>query len=200
LKKLSLVAVSMLLLSTAGCSVNLHHQPLDPVTPVSGDVALQERAQHMTHKAGWGTLTVFAIPVARVTVNGQADEALAMQVKSALEHAGYSVQMVSDAGAAGDMAYMECDVHRFKFRNYTWFFPLVFNWGKVDMTVRLVTPGQDPWERRYVGKARGWYSFEKTVNKALTQVLNQMVHDLTARQQQVALPRAPDRTLRAENG
>lgn len=197
MRKLSLVAVSMLLLSTAGCSVNLHHGPLDPVTPVSGDVALQERAQNMSHKAGWGTLTVFAIPVARVTVNGQADRELALQVKSALEHAGYSVQMVSDAGPAGDVAYMECQVHRFKFRNYTWLFPLVFNWGKVDMTVRLVTPGEEPWERRYVGKATGFYSFEKTVNKALTQVLNQMVHDLTASQKQVALPRAPDRVAGA---
>jgi hypothetical protein len=192
-RRLSFVGVSLLLLATAGCSVNLQHRPLDPVTPVSGDLALQEKAQNMTHKAGWGTITLFAIPVARVTVNGQADEALAMQVKSALEHAGYSVQMVADASAAGGVPYLECEVNRFKFRNYTWLFPLVFNWGKVDMTVRLTSPGQEPWEHRYVGKATGFYSFEKTVNKALTRVLNEMVGDLVARQQTADLRQAPER-------
>jgi hypothetical protein len=186
LRQPSLACLSFLLLSTLGCSVNLQHRPLDPVTRVSGQMALQKNAQNMTGNIGWGTITAFAIPVARVTVNGQADEELALQVKSALEHLGYSVQLVTDAGAGGGAPYMECHVNRFKFRNYTWFFPLVWNWGKVDVTMKVTAPGQQPWQQQYVGKAVGFYSFEGTVNKALTRMLNQMVRDLAARQQKTA--------------
>lgn len=176
---------------TMACSVNLGHGPLDPVERLSGEVALRT-ADNMSAKVGWGTATAFAIPVARVTINGKADEALALQVKSALEHVGYRVSLVNDASGAAGMPYVECHVNRFKFRNYTWFFPLVWNWGKIDVTMRLTPPDGGPiWERQYVGKAKGFYSFESTVNKALTRLLNQVAADLAKRQQAAAGPAMP---------
>lgn len=179
MRSLRFVGFGMLLVVAVACSVNLQHGPLDPVGRLSGDLALDRTAKNMSSKAGWGTITMFAIPVARVTVDGQADEALALQVKSALEHVGYRVTMVDDASGAAGLAYVECRVNRFKFRNYTWFFPLVWNWGKIDVTIRLTPPGGGPArERQYVGKAVGFYSFDRTVNKALTRLLNQIAADM----------------------
>lgn len=47
----------------------------------------------------------------------------------------------------------------------------------------------------FVGVSLLLLAFEKTVNKALTRVLNEMVGDLVARQQTADLRQAPERTL-----
>ncbi len=171
-----------------GCSVNLGHNPLQPVSPPrTGDVLVTRSAPGMSNRIGWGTFTALAIPVARVTVNGKADEDLMLQIKSGLEHMGYSVRVVSDASEAGGLPVLTCQVNKFKFRNYTWFFPLVFNWGRIDVDMSLASAGQAPiWQKNIVGKARGFYSFEKTVNKALTRVLDQMIQEMNAAGTQTA--------------
>jgi hypothetical protein len=178
-----LLCVLSLCLTVAGCSVNLAHNPLAPVDqPKSGELLVAQTADGMSNRIGWGTFTAFAIPVARVTVNGKADEALMQEIKAGLEHLGYSVRVVPDAAQAGGLPVLTCKVNRFKFRNYTWFFPLVFNWGKIDVTMSLASAGGQPeWTSQIVGKAKGFYSFEKTVSKALTKVLDQMNGQLAAR-------------------
>lgn len=164
-----------------GCSVNLAHNPLQPVSqPRTGQVMVTRSAAGMSNSIGWGTITPFVIPVARVTVNGKADEDLMLQIKSGLEHMGYSVRVVADASEAPGLPVLTCQVNKFKFRNFTWLFPVVFNWGKIDVDMALAAPGHGPvWQKNIVGKASGFYSFEKTVNKALTRVLDQMIQDLS---------------------
>lgn len=176
-----LVVLGLFLPLLCGCTVNLGHRELQPVAQLqTGEVAVMHAAAGMSNKIGWGTLTAFAIPVARVTINGKADEDLMLQIKSGLEHLGYSVRVVPDAAQAGDLAVLSCQVNKFKFRNYTWFFPLVFNWGKIDVNMSLAAAGQAPmWEKHIVGKASGFYSFEKTIQKALTKVLDQMIQDMS---------------------
>jgi hypothetical protein len=178
-----LLSVLALGLTVAGCSVNLAHNPLAPVEHhKSGELLVAQTADGMSNRIGWGTFTALAIPVARVTVNGKADEALMQEIKSGLEHLGYSVRVVADAAQAGDLPVLTCQVNRFRFKNYTWFFPLVFNWGKIDVSMSLASNGEQPvWQSQIVGKASGFYSFEKTVNKALTKVLDQMNQQLAAR-------------------
>ncbi len=171
-----------------GCSVNLSHNPLQPVSqPRTGEVLVTRSAAGMSNRIGWGTFTALAIPVARVTVNGQADEDLMLQIKSGLEHMGYSVRVVPDASTAAGLPVLTCQVNKFKFRNYTWFFPLVVNWGRIDVDMTLAAPGRAPiWQKKLVGRAKGFYSFEKTVNKALTRVLDQMIQEMSATSAQTA--------------
>lgn len=182
------IVLALALSLNVGCAVNLEHRPLAPVEQLQGgEIAVERSAGGMSERIGWGTITAFAIPVARVTVNGKADEALMLQIKSGLEHLGYSVRVVADAAEAPDLPLLSCQVKRFKFRNYTWLFPLVFNWGKIDLTMSLASAGQQPiWRRDIAARAGGFYSFEKTVNKALTKVLDQMVRELASMQVQTA--------------
>ena len=178
----------ILSLPLAGCTVNLAHNPLQPVAhQQTGEVLVHQSAAGMSNSIGWGTITPFVIPVARVTVNGKADEDLMLQIKSGLEHMGYSVRVVSDASAAGGLPVLTCQVNRFKFRNFTWLFPLVFNWGTIDVNMSLAAAGRPPiWQKNIVAKASGFYSFEKTVSKALTRVLDQMIRDMSAVQMKTA--------------
>ncbi len=175
------VILVLCLLVCAGCSVNLGHNPLQPVSQGrTGEVLVKQSADGMSNRIGWGTFTAFAIPVARVTVDGKADEGLMLQIKSGLEHMGYSVRVVPDESQAAGLPVVTCRVNKFKFRNYTWFFPLVFNWGKIDVDMTLASGDGPVWQKNIVGKASGFYSFEKTVNKALTRVLDQMVQEMSA--------------------
>jgi hypothetical protein len=132
-----------------GCTATLQHGKIF-TTPTAdkGPMGVTERAQNMKSHIGWGTFTIFAIPVAPVTVSGDADKELMNQVKDAVEQAGYQAKIVDSASSAGAMPVLSCKVQKFSFRNYTWLFPIVFNWG----TIRLdVSSGVKPTSARPTG-------------------------------------------------
>lgn len=163
-----------------GCSATLQHGPL-VTTPGTdkGSLAVTGRAQNMNNRIGWGTFTVFAIPVAPVTLNGEGDVELMNQIKDAVVQAGYQVQTVDIGGAAANMPLLSCNVQKFGFRNYTYFFPLVFNWGTIQLQVSVTSPeGKVLWSKTYTGKGNGMYDFNTPVSNALTSILNELSRDL----------------------
>ena len=173
------LAIAVCFLAT-GCSTTLQHGRIY-TTPTAdkGPLGVAERAQNMKDRIGWGTYTIFAIPVAPVTVNGEPDTELMNQIKDAVVQAGYQVKMVDSASSAGSMPVLSCKVQKFGFRNYTWLFPIVFNWGTIRLDVTITAPdGKVLWNKTYTGKAHGFYDFDSTVNKALTTILNELSNDL----------------------
>ena len=166
----------------AGCQVGLKHGQFKGGTPAAkGSMAVSSQAQNMNRRIGSGTFTAFAIPIAPVTVNGEADRELMTQVREAVEHCGYGVKMVENPGEAAGLPLLSCNVEQFAFKNYTYFVPIVFNWGTIQLNLMVANPdGRIVWYRSYSGHANGAYSFQSTVNTALTRALNQMIPDLTA--------------------
>src|SRR5438094_5193 len=120
----------------SGCGIHLDPKvPRDLAPRREGSVGAASAARGMPERAGWGTFTVFAIPVAPVHVsNGPGERIIMDKVKETLVQAGYQVV---EPGGAGDGAVLEGDVKRFRFRNYTWLFPIVFTWGGADLDMRL---------------------------------------------------------------
>ena len=164
----------------SACSTTLEHGALNG-TPsgAKGRLGVASHAENMPSPIGYGTFTVFAIPVAPVTVTGQPNVELMNQVKAAVEHSGYSVKLVENGEAPG-MPVLSCSVKKFAFKNYTYFFPIVFNWGGIELDVTVKSPGGAIlWSKSYTASGSGAYSFNSTVNGTLTKVLNQMIADLS---------------------
>lgn len=166
------------LLLVAGCGIHLDPKvPSGLGTQREGSVNMGAGARGMPSRAGWGTFTVFAIPVAPVRVtNGPGEQIVMAKLKETLAGAGYrSVE----GGVPGETPVLECDVKRFRFRNYTYFFPLVFTWGGVDLDLKLVgREGQPLWQRSYRGKNFNLaYSFTRAANRSMEQVLEQFGRD-----------------------
>lgn len=173
------LAIAVGFLAT-GCSTTLQHGKIF-TTPLAdkGPMGVASHAERMKDRIGWGTITVFAIPIAPVTVNGDPGTELMNQIKDAVAQAGYQVKMVDSAGSAGSMPVLSCKVQKFGFRNYTWLFPIVFNWGTIQLDVTITAPdGRLLWKKTYVGKGNGMYDFNPTVNNALTAILNELSNDL----------------------
>jgi hypothetical protein len=174
------IAVLGLCLGT-GCSVHL-----DPKVPKGSGAARQgsfgvgAAARGMPSRVGWGTFTVFAIPVAPVSISNGPGERIVMQkIKETLAAAGY--QPV-EGGGAGPGPVLECDVKRFSFRNYTWLFPIVPTWGGVELALKLVDPQGAPlWERSYTAKSSNLtYSFSGVANGAMEKALEAMGRDFAS--------------------
>lgn len=164
----------------SGCTATLQHGKIY-TSPMAdkGPMGVNQHAENVKEHIGWGTLTIFAIPVCPVTLSGNPDSDLMNQIRDAVEHAGYKVQMVDSANAAGTLPVLSCKVDKFKFRNYTWLFPIVFNWGTIQLHVTITAPdGHVMWDKTYTGKANGMYDFNPTVNSALDNILNELSSDL----------------------
>jgi hypothetical protein len=179
-----LLLTTMISLLVTGCSTTLQHGKIYAMpTADKGAMRMADTAKNMNARIGWGTLTIFAIPVAPVTVNGVPGMELMNQIKDAVEQAGYKVQMLNDLTAVAKAPVLSCQVHDFGFRNYTWLFPLVFNWGTIKLDVTITgEEGKVLWQKSYTGKAHGFYDFNPTVNKALTTILNELASDLANEQ------------------
>jgi len=180
-KQLTALVAATALVAT-GCTTTLKHGKFnDTACAPKGPMGVAAHADKMQHRIGWTTFTVFAIPIAPLTVNGEPDRELMNEIKAAVEHSGYQVKLVENPGEAAGLPVLTCSVKKFKFRNYTWLFPLVFNWGTVMLDVSVKSSdGADLWSKSYTAKANGFYSFNSTVNKALTRVLNDMIADLAS--------------------
>lgn len=163
-----------------GCTATLQHGKIY-TSPMAdkGSIGVTQRAENVKGRIGWGTLTIFAIPVCPVTLGGEPDSDLMEQIKYAVEQAGYKVQMVDSANSAGSMPTLSCKVEKFHFRNYTWLFPIVVNWGTIQLHVTITAPdGHVMWDKTYIGKGNGMYDFNPTVNSALNNILNELSSDL----------------------
>lgn len=164
----------------SGCTATLQHGKIY-TSPMAnkGSIGVAQRAENVKGRIGWGTLTIFAIPVCPVTLNGEPDSDLMQQIKYAVEQAGYKVQMVDSANSAGTSPVLSCKVEKFHFRNYTWLFPIVVNWGTIQLHVTITAPdGHAMWDKTYIGKGNGMYDFNPTVNSALNNILNELSSDL----------------------
>lgn len=174
------IRIAMLgLLLAAGCGVHLDPKvPHGLGTPREGSMGVGAAARGMPSRVGWGTFTVFAIPIAPVHVsNGPGERIVMAKLKETLAGAGYRP---TEPGAPSAGPVLEADVKRFSFRNYTWLVPLVFTWGGVDLDVRLVGHGGAPlWQRSYKGGNFNLaYSFTLAANRSMEQVLEQFGRDV----------------------
>src|SRR5258707_15876380 len=106
----------------SGCTATLQHRQFagTPAVPNGkGPICVSARANNLPGRIGWGTFTVFAIPVAPVTISGQGDRDLMTQVKAAAEHCGYEVKLVENPAEAAGMPLLSCKVEEIAFKNYT---------------------------------------------------------------------------------
>ena len=181
MKRLGSIAVATGVLLLTACSIHL-----DPRVskrsgaPRQGTVGASTTATGMPQRVGWGTFTVFAIPIAPVSIsNGPGERIVMDKVKETLTTAGYQVV---DAGPSRTTPRLECDVKRFAFRNYTWLVPIVFTWGKVELDLRLVGgEGSELWKRSYTGSNFNLaYSFSMAANRSMEQILDHVAQDVAS--------------------
>jgi len=173
-------AVVMLgLVVGTGCSVHLDPKvPGGLGTPRAGSVGIGAEARGMPSRVGWGTFTVFAIPIAPVHIsNGPGERIIMEKLKETLAGAGYEPV---EGSVPGDRPVLECDIKRFSFRNYTWLAPLVFTWGGIDLDLRLVGQGSPLWQRSYTGKDDNSFSFSDAANRSMEQILEQFGRDVAS--------------------
>ena len=164
---------------STGC-INLQHGEIISLRKVDkGPMGVSERAEQMNGIAGFVTFTLFAIPIAPVMIAGEEDKELMSQIKAAVETAGYQVKTVDNASLAVGVPVLSCKVERFKFWDYSYLFPYVFNWGTIRLDVTITAPdGKVLWNKVYTGKGHGYYSYARPVKEALTSILNDLANDL----------------------
>ena len=166
----------------AACSATLNPRiPTPSGGPTFEDpLAANKSASGMPSPIGHGTFTVFAIKISDVRVsNGDAAELVMAAFKRTLEGHGY--QVVEPAAAPGSPVF-ECRVRQFEFKNYTWFAPLIFNWGDIALDLQLTDPsGKELWKQSYTGESWKFaYSFTRVVNSALEEILDKAVADFAS--------------------
>lgn len=177
IKNLILCALCLFLIS---CTATLQHTELSPVERTNAGAIDVAQKSTNTHKLiGFGSITPLALPIAPVMLLGNPEEELMLQLKDGLEHAGYKVKVASNEADSRNNPTLSCNVNKMKFWNYTWFLPFIWNWGRIDATLAITSPnGKKLWEKTYLAKAKGFYSFNATVNRALTGLIDMMVNDL----------------------
>jgi hypothetical protein len=181
LRHIACLAVLLAALSfTTGCSVKLQHGPLkSSACRGSGTVNLNSRAAGASDVIGFGTFTAFFIPVAPVSIAGDANAEVMLQVKDALQHAGYGVRFVdSPAGRADSGKVLHCRVTDASFHNYTYFFPIVPTWGTLKTELTLVSDGRIIWAKKFSGGGftlNFFNGFTSCVRSSMTKNLDGMV-------------------------
>lgn len=183
------LAGALVLTSAVSCSIKMQHGALKaPATVRSGVVTTAAKATGAETRAGWATLTVFAIPIVPIYVEGDANGAVMNQVHDALRKAGYTPR----TGAVGTGKVLVCRVERLKYRNYTWFFPIVPTWGSATLRVELLSNGAPVWAKTFTGSgstlnfANGYTASNR---RAMTKVGNQMVDAFASDEFHAALNR-----------
>lgn len=198
------VMVGVALLAS-GCTITPSHKELkSPATKAQGSVTTAASATGMPPgKVGWGRITLFAIPVAPVHVEGDASRDTMNFVRDALTTAGYTVNTL-DGGAHAPGPVLTVGIKQYKFNNYTWLAPLIITWGRVELDATLRgTDDHVLWTKSYLGKGTSVHitqGFTNSAEKCMTRVLDQMVVDFSAPAFKSALagPAAPTRPVAAQ--
>jgi len=178
------VVVGVALLAS-GCSITPSHKELKaPATRAQGSVATAGSATGMPNgKVGWGRITIFAIPVAPVHVEGDASRETMNFVRDALTTAGYTVSTV-EASARAPGPVLTVGIKQYKFNNYTWLAPLIITWGRIELDASLRdTNNHVLWSKSYLGKGTSVHitkGFTNSAEKCMTRVLDQMVVDFSS--------------------
>jgi hypothetical protein len=178
------VVVGVALLAS-GCSITPSHKELkSPVTRAQGSIATTGVATGMPPgKVGWGRITLFAIPVAPVHVEGDAPRETMNFVRDALTTAGYTVNTVEN-GARGQGPVLSVGIKQYKFNNYTWLAPLIFTWGRIELAATVRDAGDHVlWQKSYLGKGTSLHitqGFTNSAEKCMTRLLDQMVIDFSS--------------------
>ena len=180
MKRTGIVVIAAVLIGT-GCSVRLDPKVPGAVGPQrTGTIGAEAAARGMPSRVGSGTFTVFAIPIAPVSITNGPGERLVMdQLKQTIATAGYRVV---DSTAAPGAPVLQCGVNRFSFKNYTWLFPLVFTWGGIELDLKLVdAAGATRWQQTYASRSSNMtYSFDRAVNSAMSDILQKVARDVSS--------------------
>jgi hypothetical protein len=182
MNRLAVVMLGVALIGS-GCSVHLDPKvPSAMGAPREGSFGAESAARGMPSTVGHGTFTVFAIPVASVSIsNGPGDRLVMDKVRETIAAAGYRV-LDASAGEVSGRPVLQCGVTRFSFRNYTWLVPLVFTWGGIELDLKLVdSTGGVRWHQTYAGKSTNLtYSFSRAVNSSMSQILEKLAQDVSS--------------------
>lgn len=199
------LAAMALFVSMSACTVVIKPNPIPgPDQPARGEITAASKVSGLPgSKVGWGRVTLFAIPVAPVYIQGDDAQLVMARVHAALSKAGYDVA-VADGSAAVTGLQLQCHVPYFRFSNYTWLVPLVPTWGEVEMEVSLKNAdGQTLWSRKFEGDGftmnfTDGYSI--AANESLDEIMPQLVAAFTEPEfvALVATPGAADSTAAAD--
>lgn len=186
-KQTTLVLTTLLFFLGCQGSTNVRIGKLRaPTKPVETSIFLLSKAvdarKKPSDKVGRHLISLLMIPGPSVVTDGpHLDEAVAGHAKTALETSGYTVTLVDKIeDAMGPVLVTQIDDIRNY--NFTWLWPIGILWGKMDMTVLLMSPQEDIlWEAQTKGHGGYWGSilymagFGTRVKSDLTANLNQVI-------------------------
>ncbi len=175
----SAILASGIIFFSSACTVRLDHKPLNkPAVSHSGVVKVTQTADGVAARVGWGTFTVFAIPVAPAYFESAASELVMKGVGDALASAGYSPSFTNTRGGGKQII---CTVKDPSYRNYTYFFPIVFTWGGLTLDVSVVnSAGATVWKHSARGGSFNVYpfgGFEAAGRASFTKALNALTSE-----------------------
>lgn len=155
--KPNLTTLKIFLFSTlliTGCSITqLEHEGLTPpLETKTGTVAISEKASgYDGGKVGWGRVTLFAIPVAPIYIQGDESIQLMDNIQEALVLAGYSAISESENSTSKHLT-LNANVIKTRYSNYTWLIPFVPTWGGMEVELSLVNSnGYSVWSEKFKG-------------------------------------------------
>ncbi len=186
---------------SAGPIALTHHPLRKPNTTFDDTLAVHRSARDLRHdqsRIGRPTLSLFAIPAGSVTAGQPFGNEVARLVVSALEWAGYDVEVVDPGDPAPRSSpTLAVAIEEFFFKNYTWLYPFIKTWGDIRLRVTLYDANQEvAFERTYSAEGESSCGdvecgfFEATTD-ALTDVLNQIVQGSSSREFRVAFEQPP---------
>ena len=186
-----------------GCSIKFQHGDLDPpaIQEQRGLLNHSNDAEGLDRRVGWGRFSVFAIPLVPIYVVGDDGQEFMLQVRDALELAGYEPIAV-EPGESVDGPVFRCHFGETSFSNYTWIFPFVPTWGSITVTAELIdADGTSLWSQEFTGKG-SWFNlfngYTSSAKQSVTEILNDMIQSLTAEDFQLALSSAKPRSSPSE--
>jgi len=144
-------------------------------------------------RIGQNTATLFAIPNGSVETTNPVGIEVVMQVKEALESAGYQITLAEAPYSAPlPTNILKVQINEFHFKNYSWFAPLFFTWGNIALTLTLENhEGKVLFARTFQQSGNSYRPFEGgfdvAIKEALTEILNQIVKVSTTEEFRQAL-------------
>jgi len=124
---------------------------------------------------GKHTFTLFAIPVSDIRSRNSIEEGVGKAIQDAIVAANYDVVLVTEPPKGKPC--LSGTVDRFYYYSYMWFWPLMFEGGKIQVTLVLTSPqGKEVWGRSFVSSSfwatpGGAFGYDAKIRKAMTKLL-----------------------------
>ncbi|MGH8550390.1 MAG: hypothetical protein ACRERU_17685 [Methylococcales bacterium] len=123
-------------------------------------------------------MTVFAIPVVPINIEGDGNELVMQQIQDALKQVGYQVNF-TDSEKTANGPTLKCKVNEFSFSTYTWMFPIIPTWGNITLKTDLVNPsGEILWSQEFEGDGftlNFFNGYPSAAEPSMTEILDEMV-------------------------